>query len=503
VYAPGAAGRDTGHARCETGYARGTMIGRLVLFGASGDLAGRFLLPALAALKASGRLPDDFSVTGAAAENWDDERFRAVAEQHLAEHADAVPAGDRAALVRSLRYRQVDVADPASLTDLLKGVGGTDDSGSPVAVYLALPPSLFSTTVQTLAAIGLPPGSRVALEKPFGDDLAGARALNALLDQVTGDAGEQAVFRVDDVLGMATVQNFLGMRAANPWLSAAWNGTQIEQIDVLWEETLALEGRAGYYDGAGALKDVLQNHMLQVLALIAMEPPRTLGEQDLRDAKVAALQAVRDLLPEEVATRTRRARYTAGRLADTGGADGGEVPDYGAEDGVDPERGTETYADLFLEVDTPRWAGTRFRLRTGKALSARRKGVLVRFRPPGSGPVADDPPPAGQLWVGLDGPDDIHLRMAGRSADRGGSGWVPLTLHAEPPSSVLPAYGRVLLDFLTGGSALSVRGDEAEEAWRVVTPVLSAWAGGRPPLLDYPAGSAGLPPPEGMESGRS
>jgi glucose-6-phosphate 1-dehydrogenase len=481
------------------------VIGRLVLLGATGDLAGRFLLPALAALTATARLPDGFAVTGAAAEDWDDERFRGFADEHLAEHAGAVPAADRAALVRSLRYRPVDVADRDSLTTLLEGAPATEDAGTPVAVYLALPPSLVPATVETLGAVGLPPRSRVALEKPFGDDLAGAQALNALLEQVSGDAGEQAVFRVDHVLGMATVQNLIGLRSANPWLDAVWNGAHIEQVDVRWEETLALEGRAGYYDGAGALKDVVQNHMLQVLALVAMEPPSTPAERDLRDAKVAALRAVRKLRPDEVGVRTCRARYTAGRLADSGGADGRQVPDYAEEEGVDPGRGTETYADLFLEIDTPRWAGTRFRLRTGKALAERRKGVVVRFRALGGGqrPAAQDDPPVSTLWIGLDGPDDLRLRLAGYSPDAPGNGWTPLTLGGDPPTSELPAYARVLLGLLDGDGALSVRGDEAEEAWRVVTPVLSAWADGNPPLLDYPAGSAGLPPPGAVDPERS
>jgi glucose-6-phosphate 1-dehydrogenase len=472
------------------------VIGRLVLLGATGDLSGRFLLPALAALRAAGRLPDGFTLTGGAADDWDDDHFRHFADAHLAEHAATLPAADRAGLVRSLQYRRVDVSDRDGLTALFGDVPGPPDAGGPVAVYLALPPTLFPVTVETLAAVGPPPGSRVALEKPFGNDLAGARDLNELLRRVSGEAGERAVFRVDHVLGMATVQNLLGLRLANPWLGAVWNGTHVEQVDVLWEETLALEGRAGY-DRFGALKDVVQNHMLQVLALVAMEPPPTTAEQDLRDAKVAALRAVRELSPAKVAAHTRRARYTAGRLADTGGADGGRVPDYAEEDGVDPGRGTETYADLFLEIDTPRWAGTRFRLRAGKALAERRKGVLVRFR------AAADDAPAGELWIGLDGPDDLRLRLVGRTAEEPGDGWEPVSLEGVPPASELPAYARVLLDLLDGGSALSVRGDEAEEAWRVVTPVLSAWADGSPPLQEYPAGSAGLPPPDVPATPRS
>ena len=322
--------------------------------------------------------------------------------------------------------------------------------------------------------------------------------LNALLARVSGDAGEPAVFRVDHVLGMATVQKLLGLRFANRVLEPVWNGAHVEQVDVLWEETLALEGRAGFYDRAGALKDVVQNHVLQVLCLLAMEPPASLGERDLRDAKVDALRAVRPLTADDVVARTCRACYTAGRLAGTGGAAERDVPDYAEEDGVDPGRNTETFAEVVLEIDNERWAGTRFVLRAGKALRRRRKEAVVRFRPvphPPSFGGGAEPAVANELRIGLDGPEDLALRLTGRAPGPPPQP-VPLTLTAPPPaasSSELPPYGRVLLDVLTGGSTLSVRGDEAEAAWRVVTPVLEAWAEDRVPLQEYPAGSEGPP----------
>ena len=267
---------------------RPAVIESLVLFGASGDLAGRFLLPALAALRASGRLPDNLGVVGAARSDWDDRAFQRHAEQRLEEHASDVPLAARDALIHGLRYRQVDLEDAGSVAGVIDTAGQR-----PLAAYLALPPRLFPVTITALRRVGLPPGSRVAVENPFGEDLDGAIALNALLAEVTGEAGEQAVFRVDHVLGMETVQNLLGLRLANRLLEPVWNRACIEEIAVLWEETLALEGRAGYYDGTGALKDVLQTHMLQVLCLLAMEPPATLDERDLRDAKVAVLRSLR------------------------------------------------------------------------------------------------------------------------------------------------------------------------------------------------------------------
>jgi glucose-6-phosphate 1-dehydrogenase len=414
------------------------MIERLVLFGATGDLAGRFLLPALASLQAAGRLPDGFQAV-------------AVGRRELGELSAA-----RQAALRSLAYRQADVADQDAVA---AAIGRSDE---PVAVYLALPPRAFPDAVRALAAIELAPGSRVALENPFGEDLESAIGLNRLLEEVWGEAAEQRVFRVDHVLGMATVQNLLALRLANPVLQAVWSGAHIDQVEILWEETLALEGRAAYYDHTGALKDVLQTHMLQVLSLLAMEPPAGPGERELHDRKVEALRSVR---PVEIG-RTRRARYSAGPLA----------PAYVDEAGVDPGRCTETFAAIELELGGERWAGTRFLLRAGKALSRRRKMVVVRFR--GAAPS--------ELRIGLDGPEDIALQLWGGTPSEP----APLTLSAPPPASELPAYGHVLLDVLGGGSELAVRGDEAEQAWRVVTPVLDAWAAGAVPLGEYPAGAA-------------
>jgi glucose-6-phosphate 1-dehydrogenase len=213
--------------------------------------------------------------------------------------------------------------------------------------------------------------------------------------------------------------------------------------------------------------------MLQLLALIAMEPPAGLEAQDLHDRKLEALRSVRPLTRADVARGTRRARYTGGRLAT-----GGDVPSYAEEDGVEPERETETFAEVALELGSARWAGTRFLLRAGKALNRRRKMAIVRFRPAGDR--------ANELRIGVDGPDDVSLQVTGGAPESA----VPLTLSATPPGSELSAYGRVLLDVLNGRSTLSVGGDEAEEAWRIVMPVLEGWARGAVPLEEYPAGSS-------------
>ncbi len=449
------------------------MIDRLVLLGATGDLAGRFLLPALVRLHA-GQLSDGLRLVGAAAQHWDDETFASHVAARLQEHAGDVPAAAHRALLRSARYRSVDLDDHRSVGRVVADAAGAE--GSPVAVYLALPPGLFPATARALVASGLPPGSRIAVEKPFGDDLDSAVSLNALLARASASAGAGAgaVFRVDHALALPAAQHLLALRASGGALGAVWDGGSVEQVDVLWEETLALEGRADFYDRTGAVKDVLQNHLLQVLTLVAMDLPATHDERELHAAKLDLLRSLRPLSAADVRARTRRARYTAGRLAGTDAAPGAAVPDYAREPGVDPARRTETYAELVLAVDRPRWAGTTFVLRAGKALAAPRKGVRLYWRE-GAGPSG------GQ-----------------GGADATASGLLSIDLDDPPGRGELAAYEAVLTDVLSGGSALSVSADEAEQSWRVVQPVLQAWARGDVPLLEYPAGSHGPPSVAGI-----
>src|SRR5262245_45589040 len=260
---------------------------------------GRYLLPGLAALQTRGHLPAGFELVGVARDDWEDDRFRSWAARWLEREAAGVDATARAALVRASRYRRIDLGNPASVMACVAGDG-------PVAVYLALPPAVFGIAVSALHEAGLPADSQVVLEKPFGEDLESARALNRLLAE---RFDERHVFRVDHFLAMTTVQNVLGTRLANRVLEPIWNSAHIEEIEIVWDETLALEGRAGYYDHVGALRDMVQNHLLQLLCLVAMEPPISLGERDLRDRKVDVLRSVRPLQADDVGARTRRARY--------------------------------------------------------------------------------------------------------------------------------------------------------------------------------------------------
>lgn len=449
------------------------MIERLLLLGATGDLTARYLLPGLVALRNSGHIGDRFRLIGVGREDWGDQEFRNWATAQLEQHALHLSAADRAAVVAASEYHRADVTDPAALASVVSGV-------EPAAAYLALPPFVFGATVKALHGAGLAPGSSIVLEKPFGENLAQATELNAVL---SGLIPEEAVFRVDHFLAMTTVQNMLTARLANRMLEPIWNSAHIAEIDIVWDETLALEGRAGYYDGVGALKDMLQNHLLQLLCLVAMEPPISLNARDLRDRKVDVLRSIRPLSADDVARHTRRARYTSGTI------DGSAVPAFVDEDGVDPAHRTETFAEMEIRLDNWRWRGTIFRLRTGKALGRDRKEVAVRFRhvphlPRG---MYGDPQP-NMLRFGLE-PETVVMEMSGIGPQA--HTLVPLTLSAELAPSELPAYGRLLLDVFNRDSALSIRGDEAEESWRVVTPVLTAWSEDLVPLQNYPAGSNG------------
>jgi glucose-6-phosphate 1-dehydrogenase len=456
------------------------VINRLIILGATGDLNARYLLPALAALRAAGHLADQLECTCADRRDWTGEEFRRWVSAQLDRHAAAEPAEARKAIAGSVRYRRADATGAADIASLVAG-------GGPVAVYLALPPVIFPGVVAALGAANLPPGSRIVLEKPFGEDLDSAVELNRLL---AGVVPEQAVFRVDHFLAMTTVQNVLGSRLANRVLEPLWNSAHISEVEIVWDETLALEGRAGYYDGVGALKDMVQNHLLQVLCLVAMEPPLSLGERDLRDRKLDVLRSVRPLTDGDVVRRTRRGRYLAGRIGER------DVPAYAEEEGVDPHRGTETLAEVELELESWRWSGTRFRLRSGKALGHDRKEVAVRFRPVPHLPLGfDEEAEPNVLRFGLE-PESVSLALTGVGA--GTRDLAPLTLAARPAPPELPAYGRLLLDMLHGNAALSIRGDEAEEAWRVLAPVMSAWSRDLVPLDEYPAGSDG---PTSVRSG--
>ena len=450
---------------------------RLVILGATGDLTGRYLLVALAELAAGGFLPDDLAIVGVAREPWDADQFRRHARERLAQHARGLPAAVSDRLVERLSYVAGDVADPAVLR-----VAFGPDAGRSLA-YLALPPSVFGPAIEAFAAIGGSGGSTIVVEKPFGTDLASAKSLNHLLQR---HFPEEAVFRMDHFLGKQTVQNILGVRFANPLFQPAWSREHVVGVDIVWDETVALEGRAGYYDRTGALRDMIQNHLLQLLCLVAMEKPDALNAKDLRDSKVELLRTVRRLTPAEVAAGSTRARYAAGTIGDR------HLPDYAEEQGVNPVLETETFAEVTLFVDNDRWRDVPFRLRTGKALATDRREIAIRFRRPANPLFGyEGDPPVNQLVFQMS-PDRMVLDLALNGA---GDPFClePAELELTLAPQDLSAYARLLVEALEGDPALAIRGDEAEQCWRIVEPIVAAWEEGTPPLLSYRAGSPGPP----------
>jgi glucose-6-phosphate 1-dehydrogenase len=372
------------------------------------------------------------------------------------------------------RYEKADVTSAEDLQPLI-------DSCPPApALYFALPPAVTVAACKALQQVSLPEGTTLVLEKPFGTNEEGAASLNKLLAELVP---ENQVHRVDHFLGRSTVLNLLGVRFANRLFEPVWSNEHIDRVDIVFDEQLTLENRARYYDQAGALMDMIQSHLLQVLALVAMEPIAAVNAVDLRDAKAQVLRACRPWNDDPVGSG-RQARYTQGSI------EGRDVPDYTAEPGVDPARNTETLAELVVEIDNWRWSGVPFRLRSGKALRERRKEVLVTFKPLPHLPIGlqGDPIPD-RLRLTM-GPDRMALEMNVNGPDD------PLnldrvSLDTDLSPGRLPPYGEVLAGVLDADPLLSVRGDTAEECWRIVDPVLQAWREGKVPMDEYAAGSGG------------
>lgn len=441
----------------------------LLILGASGDLTSRLLLPAFGQLIT--RQPQrDVRLQGAGMDDWDNARWRDTVQRAFAT-IDAQAAFEK---VADTTYTRADITSPDDLRMLLSGIEGR------IALYFAVPPAIAEKACEALASVELPEGLILALEKPFGKDADSAHALNEKLDELVP---ESQIFRVDHFLGRSMSLNIIGARFANRVLEPVWSAEHIASVDIRYDEKLGLEGRAGYYDKAGALRDMIQSHLLQLLALIAMEPPATLGEQDLRTATTSALLATH-LWKGDPVVASRRARYTAGTI------DGRQLPDYADEPGVDPTRQTETLAELTLEVRNSRWAGVPFRLRSGKAVGNPVKEILIRFRPVRHLPDGFTGQTHGSILRFTLGPDQVSLGLNVNGSENPFA-LTRTQLTAELGEGALLAYAEVLSEILDGDPTLSVRGDAAEQCWRIVQPALDAWAANRVPLQTYPAGSNG------------
>lgn len=440
----------------------------LFILGASGDLTSRLLLPSLAALLS--KHPDRrVSLRGAGSDKWDAGVWRDAVNGAFADAPDALE------LVEIGDYLQADVTDADDVASLVKSLEPS------TVLYFALPPAVTAAAIDAMAGATLPEGTVLAMEKPFGEDEASARELN---EKLLALVPEQQIFRVDHFLGRSTLLNLLGVRLANRIWEPVWSAEHVDHVLIRFDESVALEGRARYYDKAGAMIDMIQSHLLQVLALLAMDPPATLGERDLRDAKAAVLRATH-VFGDDVAASSRRAQYTAGRVGDR------DLPSYSDEDGVDAARQTETLAEVVFEIANDRWAGVPFVLRSGKALPKKWSEIVVTFKPVRHVPPGLDGVPAdgGRLTFSL-GPDEMSLRLHVTGGED------PFALREENLLADLGegqqrSYEEVLEELLDGDVALSVRADEAEECWRIIQPVRDAWASDAVPLEKYAAGSKG------------
>jgi len=471
----------------------------VVIFGASGDLTRRKLLPALWNLFVERRLPEGFAVVGMARSEKSDAGFRGEAREAAERYSrfrqvDADRWERFAANVFYLRGQYDRPESYVELQRLLERLRVERGAGANHLFYQATPPSGYEEIIARLGGAGMAEESRqtawrrIIVEKPFGSDLESARHLNGLLRQVFK---ESQVYRIDHYLGKETVQNLLVFRFGNGIFEPVWNRRYVDHVQISVAEELGVEGRGVYYEEAGALRDMLQNHLMQLLCLIAMEPPARLDHRAVRNEKSKVLEAIRPITVEEVPEWAARGQYGPGS------ANGRAVPGYLEETGVSPESTTETYAAVKFQVDNWRWAGVPFYLRSGKRLPRRvtevsihfRRAPLLLFRDYGS-----LLPDRNVLTLRIQPNEGIRLRF-GVKVPGAGMDVRPVTMRfeyaeefqAEPPE----AYERLLLDCMLGDITLFSRDDWMELSWHLIDPILESWAGSKGRLPQYPAGTWG------------
>ncbi len=467
----------------------------LVMFGVTGDLARKKLLPAIYDLANRGLLPPGFSLVGFARRDWADQDFARLTYEAVRQYARTKFRDEVWQQVcDGVRFVSGDFADDEAFDRLAETVSALDAERGTAgnrAFYLSIPPSQFPLVVRQLERSGLSGGPdapgwrRVVIEKPFGHDLTSARDLNDLLASVFPP---HSVFRIDHYLGKETVQNLLALRFANTLFEPIWNRRYVDHVQITMAEDIGIGGRAGYYDGIGAARDVIQNHLLQLLALTAMEEPVSFAFDALRAEKQKALSAVQ--IPDDLATGTARGQYAAGWQG------GIPVPGFLSEDGISPDSVTETYAAIRLGVDTRRWAGVPFYLRTGKRLATRMTEIAVIFqRAPHLPFNATDAKELGQnaLVIRVQPDEGITMRFGSKvpgSAMEVRDVNMDFAYGESFTESSPEAYERLLLDVLVGDPPLFPGHDEVELSWKILDPIEEFWAGhGRPE--SYLAGTTG------------
>ena len=461
----------------------------LLMFGATGDLARRMLLPSLYGLDSDGLLPSDLRIIGTARTALDDEGFRTRANEALHEHLPEgfYSEGVAQRFLERLRYVPVDIKDQQAFGFLAEKIG---DPCHGVAIFLSTAPSLFKPTIDGLQAAGLAcPTVRMALEKPLGVDLESSREIN---DAVASAFPEDRTFRIDHYLGKETVQNLLALRFANSMFEPLWNNAHIDHVQITVAETIGLEGRGDYYDQAGALRDMVQNHMLQLLALVAMEPPADFNATAVRDEKVKVLHALRPITEADAEALTVTGQYTRGAI------DGEPVPGYVEEVGHDSA--TETFVALKAHIDNWRWKGVPFYMRTGKRMPMRDTEIFIQFRdvPYSIFASRGATTKPNKLVIGLQPEESIELRLMAKTPglDRQGVRLreIPLDIGMANAFSEYRrriAYERLLLDLIEGDPTLFVRRDEVEAQWSWIDRIRAAWTDQALTPRPYAAGTWG------------
>jgi glucose-6-phosphate 1-dehydrogenase len=468
----------------------------LVIFGATGDLARRKLLPALYNLAHEGALPERFNLIGVSRRDQSDDEFRNQARESIQQFSRRAPDEQvLEGLLGRMSYLGIPFDDTPGYAKLGAAMEALDEeNGLPLnrVYYLSTAPEFFPVITENIKENGLYRAEhsevRAVIEKPFGTDLASARSLQDVVHSVFR---ERQVFRIDHYLGKETVQNVMAFRFANYMFEPVWNRNYIDHIQITAAEDIGIGTRAGYYDGAGALRDLVQNHMLQLLTLVCMEPPASFEANKVRDEKVKVLQAIEPPTPEQVAEMTVRARYTRGMVG------GEEVPGYLEEEGVPEDSDTETFAALRLDVHNWRWAGVPIILRTGKRLARKVTEIAVQLKPvphlafASKGSVGVQP---NQLILTVQPNEGVSLSLGAK---------IPgATMRIRPVnmeflygtsfmSQSPEAYERLILDAMRGDATLFTRNDEVDAQWSIIDPILQAWDAGHPPIREYEAGSPG------------